>query len=315
MSQGRERGEQVSCSKQLWEWTGFGGNKLWDVLEPLSSLAIPVVLAIAGLMFSVQQDQRQRAIEDERIRHDREIEKQSAQNTAVQAYLDQMNQLMFDGHLRSSPKGSEVRTLAQARTLAALGRLDPERKETLLRFLYEANLIDEESPVVSLDGVNLRGIDLSGNNLSGGPYLVEPHLATYLGGDRRAGYLSPELAESIGGAASDLSGADLGGADLSGALLAGVNLSGANLSGAKLQNARAAGDAARAARLFGVAEMLLKSLDAALDPGGSLDYDSDLTTARTRLGEEARAEGRAMTFEQAVAYALSEISAPGSLRP
>lgn len=76
---------------------------------------------------------------------------------------------------------------------------------------------------------------------------------------------------------------------------------------------QAAGDTARAARLFGVAEMLLKSLDAVLDPGGSLNYDSDLAAARTRLGEpafeEARAEGRAMTFEQAVAYALSESGA------
>ncbi len=65
--------------------------------------------------------------------------------------------------------------------------------------------------------------------------------------------------------------------------------------------------------------MLLESLDAALDPGGSLEYDSDLAAARTELGEpafeEARAEGRAMTFEQAVAYALSESGTPEMPRP
>jgi predicted ATPase len=76
---------------------------------------------------------------------------------------------------------------------------------------------------------------------------------------------------------------------------------------------QAAGDAAQAARLFGAAEMLLESLDAVLDPGGSLEYDSDLAAARTKLGgpafEEARGEGRAMTVEQAVAYALSESGA------
>jgi predicted ATPase/DNA-binding XRE family transcriptional regulator len=76
---------------------------------------------------------------------------------------------------------------------------------------------------------------------------------------------------------------------------------------------QATGDARRAVWLFGAAESLLQSLDAVLDPGGSLEYDSDLTAARTRLGEsafeEARAEGRAMTFEQAVAYALSESGA------
>jgi hypothetical protein len=82
---------------------------------------------------------------------------------------------------------------------------------------------------------------------------------------------------------------------------------------------QAVGDAARAARLFGAAEMLLESLDAVLDPGGSLEYDSDLAAVRTELGEpafeEARAEGRAMTFEQAVAYALSGSGTPEMPRP
>jgi hypothetical protein len=59
--------------------------------------------------------------------------------------------------------------------------------------------------------------------------------------------------------------------------------------------------------------MLLQYLDAVLDPGGALSFDSDLAAARTRLGEEAfeeaRAEGQTMTFEQSVAYALSESGA------
>ncbi len=71
---------------------------------------------------------------------------------------------------------------------------------------------------------------------------------------------------------------------------------------------QAAGDAARAARLFGAAEILLQSLDAVLEPGGSLEYDSDLAATRTRLGEEAFeeawSEGRAMTLDQAVSHAL-----------
>jgi hypothetical protein len=33
--------------KQLWKWTGFGEKKLWDWLQLLSALAIPVVLAAA----------------------------------------------------------------------------------------------------------------------------------------------------------------------------------------------------------------------------------------------------------------------------
>jgi predicted ATPase/DNA-binding XRE family transcriptional regulator len=71
---------------------------------------------------------------------------------------------------------------------------------------------------------------------------------------------------------------------------------------------QAVGDAVRATRLFGAAERLLQSLEAVLSPGGSLEYDSDLAAVRTQLGEpafeEARAEGRAMTAEQAVEHAL-----------
>ncbi len=69
-----------------------------------------------------------------------------------------------------------------------------------------------------------------------------------------------------------------------------------------------AGDAARAARLFGAAQRLLESLGAVLDPSGSLEYSDDLAAARNQLGEqtfkEALAAGRAMTVEQAVTHAL-----------
>ena len=72
---------------------------------------------------------------------------------------------------------------------------------------------------------------------------------------------------------------------------------------------QATGDAARAARLFGAAEMLLKSLGAVLDPGGSLEYGSDVAAARTQLGEAAFTmayqAGKMMTLEQAVIEAMS----------
>ena len=63
-------------------------------------------------------------------------------------------------------------------------------------------------------------------------------------------------------------------------------------------------DAARATSLFGAAEALLQSLDAALDPSGSLGYDRNLANAHTRLGEEAFAKawhrGRMMAPGQAM---------------
>ena len=72
---------------------------------------------------------------------------------------------------------------------------------------------------------------------------------------------------------------------------------------------QATGDAARAARLFGAAETLLRSLDAALDPSGSLGYDKNLADTRARLGEETFAkawkEGRTVSLEHAVTEAMN----------
>ncbi len=75
---------------------------------------------------------------------------QSAQDTALQAYLDQMSQLLLAKAMRNPEEGSEIRTLTRANTLTVLGRSDPGRKGRLLRFLYEAGLINKESPSLSL---------------------------------------------------------------------------------------------------------------------------------------------------------------------
>src|SRR5215218_5242752 len=105
-------------------WTGFADKTLWDWLQLLSALAIPVVLATAGLWFTAQQDQLQQQTENKRAAAERELADQRAQDEALQAYLDQMGGLLLERDLRASEKGTEVRTLARARTLTVLERLD-----------------------------------------------------------------------------------------------------------------------------------------------------------------------------------------------
>ncbi|MFL5731663.1 MAG: ATP-binding protein [Chloroflexia bacterium] len=69
------------------------------------------------------------------------------------------------------------------------------------------------------------------------------------------------------------------------------------------------GDAARAARLFGAAEALLEAVGAQLQAADLDDYERNLANVRSHLDpiefEMARQEGRAMTPEQAIAYALA----------
>jgi two-component SAPR family response regulator len=72
------------------------------------------------------------------------------------------------------------------------------------------------------------------------------------------------------------------------------------------------GDHARAARLFGAGEALREAIGASV-LFYLVDYDGAVAAARDALGEEALAvawvEGREMTLEEAVAYALDETPA------
>jgi uncharacterized protein YjbI with pentapeptide repeats len=208
----RRKAEPPSKRGIAWpRWTGLQGKTVWDVLQ---LLIVPLMLAAIGFWFTMQQDTRQQTIEDERAQAERELAMGRAQDEALQAYLDQMGNLLLEKDLRSSEEDSEVRTLARARTVTVIQRLDSDRNGNVIRFLDEAGLIGkEESSIRLLTGADLRGAHLQGIDMSG-PDLSGP----------------------------DLSGADLEGADLSGAALIEADLSRAhlnhtNLSDAELYNA------------------------------------------------------------------------------
>jgi cell division protein FtsB len=105
---------------------GFHGKTVWDWL---ALLIVPVVLVGFGLWFTAQQDQRQQQMEDQRAEAERELAEQRAQDEALQAYLDQMSQLVLDRRLLEVEQGDPVHTLAQARTSTAILRLDAQRPE------------------------------------------------------------------------------------------------------------------------------------------------------------------------------------------
>jgi hypothetical protein len=188
-------------------WTGFRGKTLWDLLQ---LLIVPLVLVGIGLLFEMQQAARQEALEhqqlaleDRRARAERELAEERAQDEALQAYLDQMSDLLLakDG-LRESEEGSEVRTLARARTITVLGRLeDPSRKRAIMAFLVETELVQRvegRAPIIHLSFADLSGAPLFGADLRG---------ANLYRADLRGANLSDAV----------LSEADLWQADLSGA--------------------------------------------------------------------------------------------------
>jgi uncharacterized protein YjbI with pentapeptide repeats len=146
---------------------------------------------VIGFLFTARQDQRAEA--------ERELAEQRAQDEALQAYLDQMSQLILDRKLLEAGQGDSVHTLAQARTSTAILRLDAEHNESVTRFLSNSGLTTSSEASVRL----LSEITLSHASLS----------------------------------ESYLPNAELSDAFLDGAWLRDANLGGAFLSNAYLPNA------------------------------------------------------------------------------
>jgi uncharacterized protein YjbI with pentapeptide repeats len=174
-----------------------------------------VALASIGFWFTVQQDSRQADTEEQR-----------AQDVALQAYLDQMSTLLINHDLGDLEKGSsEVRTLARARTLTVLSRLDGGRKGSALEFLHEAHLIERDPNIVRLANADLRDADLSGADLN------DANLSDANLNDANLNDASLSWANLYD---ADLSGANLSGAKLTSTDLSNADLSYASLSGAHL---------------------------------------------------------------------------------
>jgi Pentapeptide repeats (8 copies) len=147
-------------------WTGLAKRTFWDWL---SLLIVPIVLALGGYLFNRSESRRTKEDAEQQRQADRHIADQRTQDAALQAYLDHIGGLLLekDKPLRQSKEGDEVRTLARARTLTVLRRLDGERKARVLQFLYESGLIDKNRVVVDLVGADLSDAILSKTNLSG----------------------------------------------------------------------------------------------------------------------------------------------------
>jgi uncharacterized protein YjbI with pentapeptide repeats len=203
-------------------------------------LIVPAILAAGGLWFNAQQRDREQKLANER-----------AQDEALQAYFDQMGQLLLDKdtQLRQSKEDDEVRTLVRAWTLTVLQRLDRRRKRTVVQFLYEAGLIYKEQTVVSLkqtslDGVDLFKADLNRANLSGAKLTyADLRWANLSGANLKEALLNGASMDTANLSEADLFGTrllhtDLRWANLSGANLERAELSMANLGGANLYDAR-----------------------------------------------------------------------------
>ncbi len=194
------------------------GKALWDWLQ---LLIIPLVLAVAALLFNFANTRTEHQIAQQRYEQDQQIALDKQHEDLLQAYLDRIAELLLKESLRTSPS-EEVRNVARVRTITVLTQLNARRIGFVFAFLREAGLMSttSNSSVVSLKGADLHAVKwgqatLTGANLTGADLSEATLTGAFLNG-------------------AFLSGADLKDAKLSRVDLSRADLSRADLSGAKL---------------------------------------------------------------------------------
>src|SRR5947209_3458481 len=123
--------------------TGFEDKSLWDKLNVLGTLAIPLIIALATIGFGLLQ------VHLTELQHQNDIQlaDDQQQEATLKAYLDDMTTLLLDKKLGSQDQGAltasaQAAVIARAKTLTALRRLtNPQRKATVVQFLYQSQLI------------------------------------------------------------------------------------------------------------------------------------------------------------------------------
>jgi uncharacterized protein YjbI with pentapeptide repeats len=200
------------------------GKSLWDWLQ---LLLVPIILiaGIGWLSFQFSQANLQLS----RQQHDTDLQIANAQQqaTILASYESSISDLMLHDGLRTSQPNSTVQLVANVETATALRQLAATGKGSLLRFLYETALINNDTHVINLSqldahNTNLDNIDLRDTYLFG----LDMH-----GSDMQNVNLSYATLNYV-----NLTHANLAGADLHGSDMRDINLTGANLSGANLKD-------------------------------------------------------------------------------
>src|SRR5215204_5782996 len=144
----------------IWFWgtlvgyvepKGPTGRK--DVVQAFALIVAGVVAAIGGIVGIVNVSvarrnlRQQIELEEQRRVTTLQLENQRSQDASLQAYLEQMGDLLTDHSLGTTDK-EDIRLLARAQTLTVLARLDGPRKGALILFLYGAGLLNKDQTVV-----------------------------------------------------------------------------------------------------------------------------------------------------------------------
>lgn len=200
--------------KSIWEW-----------------LPLPVLLIvlIATIIWSAIY-QTQNSLTISRQQHDTAVSIAADQQreAILTNYMDKISDMLVHDKLLQASNSDVSKIAADAYTLAALRGLDPDRKASLMRFLYQTKLIGNDSHIISMREADVHNAHLANADLRD-TYLVGINLS---GADLHGAILSDTILTF-----ANLSGANLAKADFHASDMHNANLAGADLAGANLRDA------------------------------------------------------------------------------
>jgi uncharacterized protein YjbI with pentapeptide repeats len=189
---------------------------LWDWMD---LLIIPVILIVGGFLLNHSEEVVRREIADkqrdtdftiaeDRIDEERKRTLDRQREESLEDYIDKMTELLLQHKLKNG-NNKTVANVARAKTLATVRVLDGFRKGLVLKFLFDAGLINGEKPII-----NLQYADFSGTQYTNA-YLGNANLTNV-----------------------DFNNAKLIRVDLNNAILTGVVLKDADLSNGKIRSSK-----------------------------------------------------------------------------
>ena len=230
------KAENTGFDKTLWQW--------------MDLLLVPAALGIG--VWGLNRAEKAR---------ERETTKDQLRESALQAYFDTMTELLLEHDSKKHPvndleinhdKEKKRKSLARSRTLSILKGLGKERKEQVIQFLYESELIKKPifvgMKLADLANANFKGITLEGACLNGvdlsNSLLDEAKME---GAELRQANLRWSKMNKSHMSLADLSNANMENANMKGAILSdailreaylhNVNLRDSVLRGADFRNA------------------------------------------------------------------------------
>jgi uncharacterized protein YjbI with pentapeptide repeats len=302
-----------SQSRAKFGWQATLGRILRDnaaLAAALIALAGVLITQIVITNITERGLEAQRVLEEERAQQQQQLEDDRAREAELQTYLDDMGAMLLDDDspLPEAEPGGHMSSLARAKTLTILERLDGQRQKIVLQFLAESQLISNGEPVISLAGANLTNSDLSRIRLASsdlsGVWLTNTDLSK---ADLRETNLSDAYLSNVSLSHASLREADLSETDFSKTDLSETNLSEANLNEADLSEAYLSGANLRKADLR---EADLREVNLS---GANLN-EADLSDASLNEADLNEADLRSANLSNAVGLTDDQLTKAETLK-